>query len=242
MTRSDLVPRPCHRTDAARVPVNKRVDNVAEQIAADNRKRLLAMLDSSKQAAEGVRPHGFTSQGPAVIELSRRQFNFNDGFIAEQAESLYEDWIRHVDEVLQDAALLDVAYQALARRWEHSRGRPGTPVEVVIRLLVLKHLRNWSYAVLEREVRANLVYRQFTRIGAGTVPDANTLGRVAVETDIHYPSDAARPPAGRYPPVTAIRRGCACACFGMRRVRTPSLRLASMRVVSSSLLSVKLRR
>jgi hypothetical protein len=28
--------------------------------------------------------------------------------------------------------------------------------------LVLKHIRNWSYEVLEREVRANLVYRDFT--------------------------------------------------------------------------------
>jgi hypothetical protein len=28
--------------------------------------------------------------------------------------------------------------------------------------LLLKHLRNWSFAVLEREVRTNLLYRQFT--------------------------------------------------------------------------------
>jgi RimJ/RimL family protein N-acetyltransferase len=35
---------------------------------------------------------------------------------------------------------------------------------VVLRLLVLKHVRNWSYGVLEREVRANLVYRDFTRV------------------------------------------------------------------------------
>jgi IS5 family transposase len=29
----------------------------------------------------------------------------------------------------------------------------------LLRLLLLKHIRNWSYDVLEREVRANLVYR-----------------------------------------------------------------------------------
>jgi IS5 family transposase len=34
---------------------------------------------------------------------------------------------------------------------------------MVLRLLILKHVRNWSYAVLEREVRANLVYREFTQ-------------------------------------------------------------------------------
>jgi len=34
-----------------------------------------------------------------------------------------------------------------------------------LRMLLLKHVRNWSYEVLEREVRANLVYRSFCRIG-----------------------------------------------------------------------------
>ena len=117
-----------------------------------------------------------------MIELSRRQLVFGDGLIAETVDELWEDWMRHVDEVLHDAVLLDVAYQALACRWKNSRtrGRPGTPVDVVVRLLVLKHLRNWSYAVLEREVRANLVYRQFTRIGAAKVPDAKTLGRLGL--------------------------------------------------------------
>ena len=46
-------------------------------------------------------------------------------------------------------------------------------------MLLLKHIRNWSFEELEREVRAHLVYRQFTRIGAEKVPDAKTLGRVA---------------------------------------------------------------
>jgi IS5 family transposase len=31
-------------------------------------------------------------------------------------------------------------------------------------------MRNWSYEVVEREVRANLVYRAFTRVGASKVP------------------------------------------------------------------------
>ena len=49
-----------------------------------------------------------------------------------------------------------------------------------MRLLILKHIRNWSYEVLEREVRANLVYRDFTRVGAGKTPDAKTMGRWGV--------------------------------------------------------------
>jgi IS5 family transposase len=70
-------------------------------------------------------------------------------------------------------------YEALVKRSAKSRtrGRRGTPAEVVMRLLLLKHIRNWSYEVLEREVRANLVYRDFTRVGAGKAPDAKTMGR-----------------------------------------------------------------
>jgi IS5 family transposase len=41
---------------------------------------------------------------------------------------------------------------------------------MVLRLLILKHVRNWSYDVLEREVRANLVYRDFTRVSARKKP------------------------------------------------------------------------
>ena len=47
-----------------------------------------------------------------------------------------------------------------------------------MRLLILKHVRNWSYDTLEREVRANLLYRAFTRIGDEKVPDAKTLARL----------------------------------------------------------------
>lgn len=117
-----------------------------------------------------------------MIELCRRQLDLAEGLIDEEVADLWEDWMRHVDQVLDDPQLLDVVYTALAERWPNSRtrGRKGTPEEVVVRLLVLKHMRNWSYAVVEREVRANLVYRQFTRVGAQRVPDAKTLGKLGV--------------------------------------------------------------
>jgi IS5 family transposase len=116
-----------------------------------------------------------------MIELSRPQLSFAEGLIQEEVAALWEPWMREVDEVLTDRELLQIVYQALAQRSPQSRtrGRPATPAEVVLRLLLLKHLRNWSYQVLEREVRANLVYRQFTRVGAEKVPDAKTLGRLA---------------------------------------------------------------
>ncbi|MGO9931183.1 MAG: ISNCY family transposase [Steroidobacteraceae bacterium] len=117
-----------------------------------------------------------------MIELSRPQLSFAEGLIEEEVGGLWEPWMRQVDGLLADRELLQIVYEALARRWPESRtrGRPGTPAEVVLRLLLLKHIRNWSYRVLEREVRANLVYRQFTRVGAEKVPDAKTLGKLAL--------------------------------------------------------------
>jgi transposase, IS5 family len=44
--------------------------------------------------------------------------------------------------------------------------------------LLLKHVRNWSFDTLEREVTLNLAYREFVRIGLNKVPDAKTLARI----------------------------------------------------------------
>jgi transposase, IS5 family len=117
-----------------------------------------------------------------VIEPTRAQLSFAEGLIDEEVGPLWEEWMHEVDELLADRALVQIVYEALARRCPNSRtrGRPGTPADVVLRLLLLKHMRNWSYQVLEREVRANLVYRQFTRVGAQRVPDAKTLGKLAL--------------------------------------------------------------
>ena len=128
-----------------------------------------------------------------MIEVRRAQLNFAEGLIAEEVGDLWEEWMRPADQVLDDEQLLSTVYEALAKRCPKSRtrGRLGTPAEVVLRLLLLKHIRNWSYEVLEREVRANLVYRSFTRIGGGKVPDdtvmnkwALTLGPKVIE-DLH---------------------------------------------------------
>jgi IS5 family transposase len=159
--------------------------------------------------------------GVIVIDIRRRQRNFGDGFIRETVDELWESWMRDADAILADEELLETIYHALQKRHPRSRthGRPGTPAEVVLRMLLLKHIRDWSFAELEREVRGNLLYREFTHIGAEKVPDAKTLGpevidklharivalaqdrgvvsgrrmrvdTTVVETNIHYPTDS----------------------------------------------------
>ncbi len=116
-----------------------------------------------------------------MIATRRLQQSFADGLIHEAVDDLWEPWMRHADQALEDEALLLIIQQELAKRCKKSktRGRPGTTAEIILRMMLLKHLRDWSFEDLAREVRANLVYREFTRIGGGKVPDDKTMGRLA---------------------------------------------------------------
>jgi IS5 family transposase len=116
-----------------------------------------------------------------MIAARRLQRSFADGFIADEVKDLWEPWMRHADEALNDDQLLEIIQEELSKRCKKSktRGRPSTPAEVVLRMLLLKHMRGWSYEDVTREVRANLVYREFTGVGGGKVPDDKTMGRLA---------------------------------------------------------------
>ncbi len=115
-----------------------------------------------------------------MIQLRHRQPSLWHSGLAKDIADLWEPWMKEVDQLLEDAALVESVYDAQGKRHGKSRthGRTQTPAEVALRLLILKHVRNWSYDTLEREVRANLVYRAFTRIGDEKVPDAKTLARL----------------------------------------------------------------
>ena len=101
-------------------------------------------------------------------------------FGAPDPRKLMEPKLRVVDELLNDDALIDGVLDAMRGRFAQSgrRGRYGTPAEVALRMLVLKHLKSWSYEQLEWEVTGNLVYRHFCRIDGGKVPDAKTMVRL----------------------------------------------------------------
>src|ERR1039458_8756182 len=116
----------------------------------------------------------------SMIKLRHQQPSLWHSGLAADIEDLWEPWMWLVDGLLEDEQLLETIYEAQGKRYPQSRrrGREQTPAEVVLRLLLLKHIRNWSYDVLEREVRANLVYRAFTRVGDGKVPDAKTMARL----------------------------------------------------------------
>lgn len=115
-----------------------------------------------------------------MIQLRHQQRSIWEGLFEREVAELWEPWMQVVDELLEDEVLLDSVYHAQGKRHPQSRtrGRHQTPAEVALRMLILKHVRNWSYEILEREVRANVVYRSFCRIGMEKVPDEKTLVRL----------------------------------------------------------------
>src|SRR5215211_6462763 len=80
-----------------------------------------------------------------------------------------EPVLTKLDTLLEDDTIFQLVKADLARR--HPRtlvdGRPSTPVEVILRMLLVKHLYGWSYAQAEQWVSDSLVLRQFCRVISG---------------------------------------------------------------------------
>jgi len=93
----------------------------------------------------------------------------------------FEPELRELDRLLEDDELFERVKKDLSCRRPHSltRGRHSTPVEVILRLLVVKRLYRWSYEQTEHFVGDSLVLRQFCRLYWEPVPDDTTLLRWA---------------------------------------------------------------
>src|SRR5215210_8662501 len=93
----------------------------------------------------------------------------------------FEPVLARLDALLDDDALFRAVRDDLARRRPRTpeTGRPSTPVEVLLRMLIVRRLYGWSYAETERFVGDSLVLRQFCRRGLECAPDDTTLLRWA---------------------------------------------------------------
>ena len=96
-------------------------------------------------------------------------------------ELRFEPELAELDQLLEDDQIFQQIKADLSRRRPHTTetGRPSTPVEVILRLLVVQHLYAWSYAQTEHFVGDSLVLRQFCRLGVDPVPHHTTLMRWA---------------------------------------------------------------
>jgi transposase, IS5 family len=92
-----------------------------------------------------------------------------------------EPELAQLDQLLEDDVLFARVKDDLARRYPNSArlGRRSTPVEVILRMLVVKRLYDWSYEQTEHFVSDSIVLRQFCRLYLESVPDDTTLIRWA---------------------------------------------------------------
>src|SRR6266849_8993775 len=84
-----------------------------------------------------------------------------------------------LDQLLDDDALYQQVRADFGKRYRYTlvHGRHSTPVEVILRMLICKHLYQWSYRETEERVGDSLVLRWFCRVYFETVPDETTLLR-----------------------------------------------------------------
>jgi len=87
--------------------------------------------------------------------------------------------LKKIDEYLKDEQLYKLIHADLAKRYPKTKetGRNSTPVEVILRMLVVKRLYGYSYEETERVVRDSLSLRAFCRVYLQDVPDDTTLIR-----------------------------------------------------------------
>jgi transposase, IS5 family len=92
-----------------------------------------------------------------------------------------ESELAALDRLLDDDEIFLAVKADLCRRHPNSErlGRRSTPVEVILRMLVVRRLYDWSFEATERNVSDSLVLRQFTRLYLKAAPDDTTLIRWA---------------------------------------------------------------
>jgi transposase, IS5 family len=98
---------------------------------------------------------------------------------AREAALIKDDLLAPIDELLDDPILIDLVREAQALRSPRSRtmGRQAIAPDRLLRCCALKHIKDWSFRQLERELRSSLVYRHFTRFDESPIPDFSTFSR-----------------------------------------------------------------
>jgi IS5 family transposase len=92
-----------------------------------------------------------------------------------------EPELARLDVLLDDDELFSLVRADLLKRYPNSGrlGRHSTPVEVILRMLLVKRLYGWSYEQTERFVCDSIVLRQFCRLYLEPAPADTTLIRWA---------------------------------------------------------------
>ena len=88
-----------------------------------------------------------------------------------------EPELTQLDRLLDDDEIFSGVKADLSRRHPNSErlGRRSTSVEVILRMLIVRRLYDWSFEATERNVSDSLVLRRFCRLYLEAAPDDTTL-------------------------------------------------------------------
>lgn len=114
-----------------------------------------------------------------MIGSTNRQASLFYFAFAKEVSAIKDVTLDELDALLQDEQLLSLTSQKLGGRHLRSKdfGRPSIAPDRLLRCVVLKHLKSWSFRELEYELRHSLLYRRFTRFFEDPIPDFTSFSR-----------------------------------------------------------------
>lgn len=114
-----------------------------------------------------------------MIGQTNRQASLFYFAFAKEVSAIKDVTLDELDSLLMDSDLLALTTEKLGGRRLRSKdfGRPGIAPDRLLRCIVLKHLKSWSFRQLEYELRHSLLYRRFTRFFEDPIPDFTSFSR-----------------------------------------------------------------
>lgn len=114
-----------------------------------------------------------------MIGSTNRQASLFYFAFAKEVSAIKDVTLDELDALLQDEQLLSLTSEKLGGRRLRSKdfGRPSIAPDRLLRCVVLKHLKSWSFRQLEYELRHSLLYRRFTRFFEDPIPDFTSFSR-----------------------------------------------------------------
>jgi IS5 family transposase len=107
------------------------------------------------------------------------------GGLAGDALHLWDADLAGIDKLLTDSGFIDILAASARRNAPEAakRGRRSLALNRLLRTATLKHLKNWSFRTLFKEMQRNLDYRSFTQVFESKTRSAAAFSRNIARVD-----------------------------------------------------------